>query len=85
MHFKIHQNFDSRKITSYDSLDTLFLSNKLLILIFYQIFIIFATGNCSDLVNGFNCSCQSGFNGTQCEHNIDDCPSSGCGNGGEIA
>lgn len=38
MHFKIHQNFDSRKITSYDSLDTLFLSNNLLILIFLSYF-----------------------------------------------
>ena len=38
MHFKIHQIFDSRKITSYDSLDTLFLSNKLLILIFIKFY-----------------------------------------------
>ena len=24
-------------------------------------------GSCSDRVNGFNCSCAAGFNGTQCE------------------
>ena len=38
MHFTNYQNFDSRKITSYDSLDTLFLSNNLLILIFLSYF-----------------------------------------------
>ena len=24
-------------------------------------------GNCTDRVNGFNCSCAPGFSGTQCE------------------
>ena len=27
-------------------------------------------GTCTDQVNGFNCSCAPGFNGTQCETGI---------------
>lgn len=38
-------------------------------------------GTCIDLIGSFNCNCTAGFNGTQCENNIDDCPSHGCNNG----
>ena len=38
-------------------------------------------GTCIDLIGSFNCTCVTGFNGTQCENNIDDCPSHGCNNG----
>ena len=38
-------------------------------------------GTCIDLIGSFNCNCTAGFNGTQCENNIDDCPSHGCFNG----
>ena len=31
------------------------------------------TGNCTDRVNGFNCSCAPGFNGTQCEAGSSSC------------
>jgi len=30
-------------------------------------------GTCTDRVNGFNCSCAPGFNGMQCEKDIDEC------------
>ena len=36
------------------------------------------------MVNGFSCNCQLGFTGLRCEENINDCPSSGCGNGEEL-
>ena len=39
------------------------------------------SGTCNDLIGGFNCTCVSGFNGTHCENNIDDCPSHRCNNG----
>lgn len=29
----------------------------------------------------YSCQCQSGFNGTKCDTNIDDCVSVNCGNG----
>ena len=38
-------------------------------------------GSCTDMLNAFACTCQSGFTGPWCEVNINDCPSSGCGNG----
>ena len=38
-------------------------------------------GSCTDMLNAFACTCQSGFTGPRCEVNINDCPSSGCGNG----
>ncbi len=43
--------------------------------------ITFNPGTCSDKVNGFSCTCQSGFTGVRCETNINDCPPSICGNG----
>ena len=38
-------------------------------------------GSCTDMPNAFACTCQSGFTEPRCEVNINDCPSSGCGNG----
>jgi len=35
-----------------------------------------------DKFASFSCACPSGFNGTQCEINIDDCTPSACANGG---
>eukprot|EP00057_Strongylocentrotus_purpuratus_P004200 XP_003728215.2 PREDICTED: endochitinase A [Strongylocentrotus purpuratus] len=38
-------------------------------------------GNCTDLINGYQCQCADGFNGTNCGNNIDDCASHECENG----
>ena len=51
----------------------------LTLLILMAIFSIL--GSCTDMLNAFACTCQSGFTGLRCEVNINDCPSSGCGNG----
>ena len=37
-------------------------------------------GTCHNLENHFLCGCPAGFNGTTCEHDIDDCASSPCEN-----
>ena len=42
------------------------------------------SGTCTDMVNAFSCTCQSGFTGVRCETNINDCPPSICGNGKEL-
>ncbi|XP_048586151.1 polycystic kidney disease protein 1-like 2 isoform X1 [Nematostella vectensis] len=39
-------------------------------------------GTCVDLVASYRCDCIKGFNGTNCQYNIDDCASSPCLNGG---
>ncbi|XP_052682659.1 fibropellin-3-like [Crassostrea angulata] len=39
-------------------------------------------GTCTDLVNDYQCDCVSGFNGTNCENNIDDCSPDPCQNNG---
>lgn len=40
-------------------------------------------GTCNDVVNStFSCSCLSGYTGSICQHNIDDCASVTCLNGG---
>ncbi|XP_052808441.1 fibropellin-1-like isoform X2 [Mya arenaria] len=36
---------------------------------------------CANLLNGYTCTCADGFEGTNCEINIDDCNNSPCQNG----
>jgi len=38
-------------------------------------------GNCTDLVNDYNCTCTLGYEGVNCDTNMDDCASSPCVNG----
>ena len=35
-------------------------------------------GTCEDLVDNFNCTCVSGFQGRTCEINVDDCAGINC-------
>lgn len=35
-------------------------------------------GVCLDLINQYSCFCVSGFNGTNCQFNINDCPANNC-------
>ncbi|XP_041480030.1 serine-rich adhesin for platelets-like isoform X3 [Lytechinus variegatus] len=37
---------------------------------------------CEDRINGYRCQCAAGFNGTNCEENINDCVGHACQNGG---
>lgn len=37
-------------------------------------------GQCVDEVSRYRCECEVGFNGTLCEHNIDDCVLHTCNN-----
>lgn len=39
-------------------------------------------GTCTDMINGFKCSCAVGFTGSRCQINIDDCMSQPCRNNG---
>jgi hypothetical protein len=39
-------------------------------------------GDCSDGVNSYSCSCDAGYEGTNCDINTDDCAGSPCQNGG---
>ncbi|XP_077869577.1 vitamin K-dependent protein Z-like [Saccoglossus kowalevskii] len=39
-------------------------------------------GECTDLVNAYTCNCSAGYNGTNCELNINECLSDPCMNGG---
>ena len=39
-------------------------------------------GACTDDVNGYTCTCPAGYEGTNCETNIDDCSPNPCLNGG---
>ena len=43
-----------------------------------MLFNFFVLGTCQDKVNGYSCNCTTGFNGSVCEHNIDDCGSHTC-------
>ena len=36
------------------------------------------SGICTDLSNGYECQCPYGFNGVNCEENIDDCVDHAC-------
>ncbi|XP_012942656.1 uncharacterized protein LOC101855048 [Aplysia californica] len=38
-------------------------------------------GTCMDKIGGFQCTCQDGFEGSVCQHNIDECASNPCKNG----
>lgn len=38
-------------------------------------------GSCVDTLNGFRCDCITGFEGSLCQHNIDDCAGNLCLNG----
>lgn len=38
-------------------------------------------GNCVDQINGYNCQCQAGYTGINCDVNIDECQSSPCKKG----
>ncbi|ESP03827.1 hypothetical protein LOTGIDRAFT_230171 [Lottia gigantea] len=37
------------------------------------------TDGCSSSIEGFKCTCKSGYTGSKCQHNIDDCASMPCG------
>lgn len=39
-------------------------------------------GQCSETVAGFNCTCDTGYNGKTCQHNMNECISVPCQNGG---
>lgn len=39
-------------------------------------------GQCTDLIDGFSCTCELGYTGKKCQHLIDDCASRPCQNGG---
>lgn len=39
-------------------------------------------GVCTDHLNGYMCSCSTGYTGEQCETNIDDCVNHPCLHGG---
>lgn len=38
-------------------------------------------GSCHDIIDGYLCTCVSGYNGSACEENIDDCIGHACDNG----
>ncbi|VDI20004.1 Hypothetical predicted protein, partial [Mytilus galloprovincialis] len=38
-------------------------------------------GTCNDRANSYTCSCKAGYNGVNCETNIDECASNPCQNG----
>ena len=40
-----------------------------------------STGTCQDQVDGFICICDSGYDGTLCNNNIDDCTPDPCVHG----
>ena len=40
-----------------------------------------STGTCQDQVDGFICICDSGYDGTLCNNNIDDCSPDPCVHG----
>lgn len=46
-----------------------------------SVYVHLFSGTCVNNVNGFNCVCQAGFNGTRCENNINECLLNSCGNG----
>ena len=48
----------------------------------YQLFFLSNYLNNQDRVNGYSCACRSGFTGSRCETNIDDCARNPCRNGG---
>ena len=39
---------------------------------------IYTPGTCEDMLNGYQCHCILGYNGTNCENNIDECSSRPC-------
>ena len=39
-------------------------------------------GTCSDVINGYACTCISGYTGTACQTDIDECESAPCHNQG---
>ena len=39
-------------------------------------------GSCEDGDNDFECDCMAGYEGFRCQHNIDECASDPCQNGG---
>ncbi|XP_078582422.1 uncharacterized protein LOC144865499 isoform X1 [Branchiostoma floridae x Branchiostoma japonicum] len=39
-------------------------------------------GTCTDDIGGYTCTCQNGWEGTNCDRNIDECASDPCQNGG---
>ena len=39
-------------------------------------------GNCTDQLNAYLCSCETGYTGTDCEMEVDECDSDPCLNGG---
>ena len=41
---------------------------------------IIFVGRCIDEISSYRCECVLGFNGTLCQHNIDDCVSHNCSN-----
>lgn len=40
-------------------------------------------GNCTDVYNGYQCTCVAGTSGTNCETDIDECATTPCQNGAE--
>ena len=39
-------------------------------------------GTCSNNASGYTCQCDPGYDGTDCDHDVDDCASAPCQNGG---
>src|SRR5437868_144451 len=39
-------------------------------------------GTCTDFLNSYRCDCVSGFSGSNCQTNINECTSQPCANGG---
>ena len=55
----------------------------------FRIFTVFTLNilifsRCTDLINGYNCSCEAGYTGQNCEVNINECvlEAEPCKNGG---
>lgn len=42
----------------------------------------FNGGTCTDKINGYSCTCRSGFTGSHCQYEVNECDSQPCLNGG---
>ena len=46
-----------------------------------NILFLYVEGTCKDQINGYQCQCQEGYTGKNCDVNIDECHSSPCKHG----